>query len=227
MLAAGGDAVAKSRHKRAKKPRPAPTASSDTEGRGHLKKGKVLASHGDCKAAVEELTKAFDILNDPEVLLARADCFQRLGLADEAVGDYRAYLDESPDVANRSEIEKPHGEAAVAPAAKEKPHGEAAVGPAARPAPPVASPAPPPANAAPPPPQIPAAAPPAIVEIEVGEAPTQAAKPPARPAAEAPRRWWLWTTLAVLVAGGAVAGGYFYFRPSDPMTTGTLGSYHF
>jgi hypothetical protein len=81
----------------------------------------------------------------------------------------------------------------------------------------------------PPPPPARAAAPvpPPAVEIEVGQKPPESPKPSADSAGEGSRRVWLWAAIGVLVTGAAVAGGYFYFRPSEPSTTGTLGGYRF
>ena len=232
-IALGGLAVAARPHpvKHPKKARSAPSANAEVEGRNHLKKGNALAGQGDCKAAVDEYTQAFDRLNDPLVLLARAECFRRLGQADEAIGDYRAYLDESPDVSNRAEIEAKIA-ALEGGGPREKPHAEPAPAPA--PPAPVAVPPPPPARVpapaeVPPPPPARAVSPvpPPAVEIEVGQKPPESPKPSADAAGEGSSRVWLWAAIGVLVTGAAVAGGYFYFRPSEPSTTGTLGGYRF
>ena len=232
LIALGGQALAARPHsvKHPKKARSAPSANGEVEGRNHLKKANALAGQGDCKAAVEEYTQAFDRLNDPLVLLARAECFRRLGQADEAIGDYRAYLDESPDVSNRAEIEAKIA-ALEGGGPREKPHAEPAPAPAP-PTPPVAVPLPPPARApapaeVPPPARAAAPAPPPAVEIEVGQKPPESPKPSADAAGESSSRVWLWAAIGVLVTGAAVAGGYFYFRPSEPSTTGTLGGYRF
>ena len=45
--------------------------------------------------------------------------------------------------------------------------------------------------------------------------------------AKAGSRWWLWTTLAIVAAGGGVAG-YLFLRPKDQaLPPVTLGNYRF
>jgi hypothetical protein len=252
-LLAGGTALARP-HKRVKRPRPAPAAGSEAEGRSHLKKANALASHNDCEAAIAEYTLAFDRLNDPAVLLARADCRQKIGQNAEAAEDYRAYLDESPDVANRADIEAKiaalegapanAAPAKAAPANKEPPPKESAAAreplptkeavrpkEAARPKEEARAPESAPAPAAAPPPVPPAAEAEASPDAKplVGAAivTREGSAAEARPAGGR-GRLWLWTALAVVVAGGAAAAGYFYFHP-DPATppATSLGNYRF
>jgi hypothetical protein len=242
LLLAGGVAHAKPR-KRPHHPRPTPAAGSEAEGRAHLKKAATLASHGNCEAAIEEYTLAFDRLNDPAVLLARADCRQKVGQNAEAIDDYRAYLDESPDVGNRAEIEAKIAalEGAPAkgapPAAKEAPIREPA--PKEAPSPretapkeaarpketprPAESPAPPPS---PPPAPAEAEERPRQEPLVTAAATTEAGAGESRPASHG--RPWLWVALAVLVAGGIAASSYLYFQPKSPTPPATeLGNYHF
>jgi hypothetical protein len=228
LLFGEGAALARA-HKRIKRPKPAPSAGSDAEGRSHLKKANALAGHDDCEAAIEEYTLAFDKLNDPAVLLARANCRQKIGQNAEAAEDYRAYLDESPDVVDRADIEAKIAALERAPAAAAS----------SKPAPPRETPAmrePSPAKEAARPPESPpsiAPAPPAPSVTEEAH-PLVGAVVTNEPAAVAPRpaaghrRLWLWTAVGVLVAGGAAAAGYFYFQPKQPTPPATdLGNYHF
>jgi hypothetical protein len=72
----------------------------------------------------------------------------------------------------------------------------------------------------------PTATPPPVAS---GPEPTRrpAAELEARPA-EAKGHFWLWTIVAVVVAGGAAAAGYWYLRPVDEPPPGTqLGNYRF
>src|SRR6185503_4095418 len=108
LLAAESAAEAKSKRvKRHKKPKvkPASAASSRADGKEHLKKAKALAAKDACELAIEEFTLAFDRLNDPEILLPRAECRRKVGQDVEAVADYKAYLEFTPDVANKADIE--------------------------------------------------------------------------------------------------------------------------
>jgi hypothetical protein len=113
--------------------------------------------------------------------------------------------------------------------------------------PPASPPSPartPPAIAKAPPPPVSPVAPPAVSPNETmpflpppppqgGDATTLVEAPRSTPA-EAPKaeashgsRWWVWTTLAVVAAGGGFAA-YWYLRPKDqPLPMTTLGNYRF
>jgi hypothetical protein len=261
----GGAAWAKGKGK--KRQRATPSASSDKDGRRHLKKANALAAKDNCEAAIDEYTLAFEKLSDPVVLLARAECRRRVGQNTEALADYHAYLDLMPDVPHRADIQAkiaalealpsragagkearpPKGGPAatpepVAPVAKESPPRERSHPPAAPP-PAVAAPRAPPAVAPPPPvapPPTVVPPPPPIAALPAAPEPSPAVEPApptitlVQPAAAGPAprssggRAWLWVTIAAVVAGGAVAGGYLYFKPSDPAPPMTkLGNYHF
>ena len=75
------------------------------EGRSHLKRANALAGEGDCEAAIEEYTKAYDMLDDPVVLFNRGECYRRTGDCDNAVDDYREFLEKVPSAPNRADIE--------------------------------------------------------------------------------------------------------------------------
>jgi hypothetical protein len=40
------------------------------------------------------------------------------------------------------------------------------------------------------------------------------------------KRWWFWTVIGVVVAGGATAAGVLATRGSSSITQSTLGEYH-
>jgi hypothetical protein len=258
LIAAEGTALAKSsrpkRSKKKAKPKPTPASSSRADGREHLKKANALAAKDACELAIEEYTLAFDRLNDPEILLPRAECRRRVGQAAEAVADYKAYLEVTPDVKNRADLESKIAalESGASPSGPpvEKPSAPPPPPPVAdRKPPPVADRKPPPSPpvtppvTAPPPPATfePPPAPPVTVEVPV--APPEATPPPVAPAPEPTRRtatelearpaeskghFWLWTIVAVVVVGGAAAAGYWYLRPVDePPPATQLGNYRF
>ena len=86
------------------------TASTRPErvgGRGpsHLKRANALAGDGDCAAAIEEYTKAYELLGDPVVLFNRGECYRRTGDSENAVDDYREFLEKVPNAPNRADIE--------------------------------------------------------------------------------------------------------------------------
>jgi hypothetical protein len=220
-LLAGGPAVAREHH---------------SDGKHHLKKANELADQGKCAAAVREYTAAYEKLHDPIVLFNRADCYRRLGENGKAAEDYRGYLQGFPAAPNRAEIEAriatlerpaappPRPATAARPPAT-APARPGLVQPLAPPGPAKAPVATAPAATAPPPPA--ATAPSAPLPflppppLPGGGDPNALVEAPRAPPKEATRdeghrsHWLLWTTLAVVAAGGGVAG-YIYLRPKDP-----------
>jgi hypothetical protein len=220
------------------------------DARAHLEKANKLAGEGKCAAAVKEFTAAYEILQDPIVLFNRAECYRRLGQNAQAAADYRGFLKGFPAAPNRAEIEariatlekppaprppaggpKPPAGALAQPPVARAPGGSAPTAPPppqktplAKASPPAASP-PPAAPAGQPMPFLPPP-PPAGGETTLVEAPRST---PEAPRAEASHgsRWWLWTTLAVVAAGGGFAA-YWFTRPkAEPLPPTTLGNYRF
>ena len=202
-------------------------AGAAAEGRAHLKRANALAGEGDCAAAIEEYTKAYEQLDDPVVLFNRGECYRRTGDGENAVDDYREFLDKVPNAPNRADIETkivaleaPEPSSSKQPAAPPKQPAAASKEPAA------AQPAPSTAKAA----EGPATPPPSAPVPESKPAPAVAVGSPAPVEDSGPgagSRPWVWITLAVLVAGAA-AGGYLVFRPhQDPPPATALGNYRF
>lgn len=198
-----------------------------SEGKTHLNRANELAGDDDCKAAVDEYTKAFVLLDDPAVLFSRAECYRRLGEDEHALEDYHLFLDRVPKASNRAEIEAKMA-ALVGAEPPEKPEKPEKSGETPPPPPPKeaeARPAPPPPEPAPPPPAVlPPAAPEAKPEpvLTLRRAAVADDAGPARGT-----RPWVWVALAVLVAGAAV-GGYFMLRPRpEAPPTSALGNYRF
>jgi hypothetical protein len=206
-------------------------------GRYHLRKANQLAGEDHCHSAIHEYTLAYEKLQDPFVLFNRAECYRRIGQADNAITDYRAFLEAVPSAPNRADIE------AKISALTEQ----------AQPAPPVvAMPPPPPprAPAAPPkarePSQPVVVLPPVEIEPPAAEPPPAPPSPPpvlVRPAPAAPAssttaesdqphsgqttHTWLWIALAAVVVGGA-AGAYVALRaPTTTPPPTDLGNYKF
>jgi hypothetical protein len=175
------------------------------EGRSHLKKANALAGEGDCVGAIVEYTAAYEKLDDPVVLFNRGECYRRTRNAEDAVADYRAFLDKVPQARNRADIEAKIATLAPPPAPEEP-----------EPAPP---PPPAPVVAAPVAPEP--VAPPVVVRR------TAAAPDSAADSSGSSSHWWVWAVLGVLVAGGTAAG-VVMFRPqqSQPPDS-TWGNYRF
>ena len=156
-------------------------ASGPEAGKAHLKRANALADKGDCQSAIDEYTKAYQLLNDPVVLFNRGECFRRVGDADPAIDDYREFLEKVPNAPNRAAIEEKI--AALEAAGGRQP-------PAKTPPPPATAaktPPPPPAKTPPPPPPATAAKtpppPPATAVKAPPPPPATAAKaPPPKPA---------------------------------------------
>jgi hypothetical protein len=205
-----------------------------------LERANALAGEGKCVEAINEYTAAYEKLKDPIVLFNRAECYRRVGQNAKAAEDYRGFLQGFPAAPNRKEIEARITElekwAAPRPPTAARPPSPAP--PTARPpsAAPVAPPpapvakAPPPTTAPPPPPSMPFLPPPPPAG---GQAPSLVESPGAT-APEAPKteashgsHWWIWTTVAVVVAGGGFAA-YWYLRPKDQaLPPTTLGNYRY
>ena len=187
------------------------SADPIAEGRSHLKKANALAGEGDCAAAIDQYTAAYEKLEDPVVLFNRGECYRRTGDADKAVADYRAFLDAVPHAPNRADINAKIAKLAPAPEPTE-------------PAPATSPPrAPPPAVAAP--------AAPAPTPVPPPEPPVAVRRTAAGVADTSPEgsgtRWWAWGVLGALVVGGAVAG-VVMFRPQESQPPDSMwGNYRF
>jgi tetratricopeptide (TPR) repeat protein len=218
FLGASGAAHARSKSKKHRHHRRTPHgqhpgSGSSSEGRNHLKRANALAGDGDCAAAIEEYSKAFELLGDPAVLFNRAECYRRTGDAENAVDDYRAFLEKVPNSPSRGDIEaKIVALEAPEPAPRDKSAEEP---PAPPPAKVAEAPAPPP-----PPAPRPEVKPEPAIAIQRAPASTGEDSGPAGGS-----RPWVWVALSVLVVGAAV-GGYLLLRPRDePPPATALGNY--
>jgi hypothetical protein len=224
-LGAGSAASAKSskqHHHHTHRPHHQKTGGgSVADGKAHLKRANELAGDGDCVAAIDEYTKAYELLNDPVVLFNRGECYRRTGDSESAADDYHAFLEKVPNAPNRADIEaKLVALEAPEPVQREKPAQlqREKPAPVEPPAPKTAAvPAPP---AAPPPPTQEAKPPPAVaIEKAPGHEDSGPPSGGSRP--------WVWVALSVLAVGAGVAG-YLVFRPHDQAPPDTaLGHYRF
>lgn len=221
-------AWAKSRRHRHHRKRAPSGEKGAAEGKSHLKKANALAGEGDCKAAIDEYTKAYELLDDPVVLFNRGECYRRTGDGENAVDDYREFLEKVPKAPNRADIEaKILALDAPEPSARE-PAPEAKTGPppmktAPSPPKPAETPASKPAAATGPPP-APTPTPESTPEPVVAVATTARVEDTGPGGGTRP---WVWIALSVVAVGAAV-GGFLLFRPHDQAPPSTaLGNYRF
>lgn len=151
--------------------------------RQHFEEGRKLYQVGEYAAALGRFKQAFLLKEDPVFIFNIAQCHRQLGDSKLAVTFYRRYLGADPTASNRAQVEKLIAELERArPAA---PDGTAAPPP----------PAPAPALRPAPPPADPASATAVLL-----------ATPPPPASVDEPiyGRWWFWTGVAAVVAGGIV-----------------------
>lgn len=171
--------------------------------------GRALFAKGDYPAALDIFATLFAEKNDPIYLRNIGRCYQKLEQPGKAIDAFREYLRRAKvKPAERTEIEgfisnmeemQKRQAATTPPPATES-----------RPTPPHESATPAPVAAAPAPEPSGASAPGAVL--------VQPATPDEEPKADKgsiARRWWFWTGLAVLVAGGT-ATAFVLARPTIP-----------
>lgn len=168
---------------------------------------------GEFKAALDEFKAAYRAHEDPIFLFNIAQCERQLDQREEAVREYKMYLAEAPDAPNREDVRAVLARLEQEIADQHKRDQALAAEKATPPVsvlPPASTPAP--------------AGPTAANEAAL----TAAAPAPARIDKPAYKKWWVWTLVGVVVAGGAAAG-IAVALTSDPKqhANTTLGIYHF
>jgi hypothetical protein len=213
----------------------APEADRVVDGRQHARRGARLLEAGKCRAAVRELTAAYQLLGDPALLFNRAECLRKLGERQAALYDYRQFLLDLPNAPSRTLVQAriaeldpsapppPPVEAPPPPAvvltgdaaalAESTPDGGApvAAGPVAE--------APAPEDPAP----LPRAtlAPTPIMRLDEEAGPEPVTR-------RSSGKGWIWFGAVVAVlAAGATAGWLVYGRTRTDVPTSALGNYHF
>lgn len=226
-------------------------AQSKAEGRAAAQKAGTLAAEGRCAAALPLYDKAHRILRDPAILFNRAECLLKVGRAEDALRDYRRFLDELPAAPNRALVEERiatvqaqlAGERAPAEppplvAPVEQPAPAPAPAPVTRPAravPVDSAPAPArtPARSAEPvetPARVPDYAPSPMPSLDDGPASSGdlGIRDGSAESAEGGSSPWLWIGAGALVVAGAVVAGLLLFgggQTEIPQTS--LGNHRF
>ena len=165
---------------------------------------------GEFKEALQDFKAAFRAYEDPTFLFNIAQCERQLDQRDEAIRQYKMYLAEAPNAANREEVK-----AVVARLEHEVEEQRARDRALA------AEKATPPVSVLPPQ-QTP---PPAVAELTTPTTPPPVAAPADKPAY---KKWWVWTIVGVAVAGG-VAAGVAVALTQDPKqhVSTALGTFQF
>ncbi len=174
--------------------------------RDAFRRGSQHYKLGEFKEALQDFKAAFRAYEDPTFLFNIAQCERQLDQREEAVRQYKMYLAEAPDAANRDEVK-----AVVARLEHEIEEQRARDRALA------AEKATPPVSVLPPQ----QAPPPAVTELTA---------PPVAPRADKPtyKKWWVWTIVGVAVAGG-VAAGVAVALTQDPKqhVSTALGTFQF
>jgi tetratricopeptide (TPR) repeat protein len=170
-----------------------------------FRRGSQHYKLGEFKEALQDFKAAFRAYEDPTFLFNIAQCERQLDQREEAVRQYKMYLAEAPDAANRDEVK-----AVVARLEHELEEQRARDRALA------AEKATPPVSVLPPQPA------PEVVAL------TTTTPPPARVDKPVYKKWWLWTIVGVAVAGG-VAAGVAVALTQDPKqhVSTALGTFQF
>src|SRR5262245_53226204 len=178
----------------------APVAAEDKEAaREAYKEGTRQFDIGEYRAALEAFKRAYLNYEEPAFLFNIAQCHRMLGEKQEALRVYRTFLRKLPDAPNRNEIQKIMNNLEAAIANEEAAKARSPQGTIE-----------PPSHVTQPP-----STPPPSTPSESKKAKPQAEKPVVvakeAPAPSAPtpvyKKWWLWTTVALVAVGVGVGVG--------------------
>ncbi|MCU1280040.1 MAG: hypothetical protein JWM53_3586 [bacterium] len=185
------------------------TADDRDKARAAFRRGNQHYTLGEYKDALGEFKEAYRKFEDPSFLFNIGQCERQLDLRADAIRAYRMYLVNAPNATNREEVrqliarlerelaEERATKAAPPPGVK-PPHGEATATDGAVPA---TTPATSAATTAP------------------AAAMTLTAAPPGRRETPTYKKWWVWTIVGVVVAGGAATGLALGLQPKSSTPT--------
>jgi tetratricopeptide (TPR) repeat protein len=166
-------------------------ADSAADARAHYERATSHFAVGEFAQAAEEYQAAFKLKPDPALLYNAAQAYRLAGNNDRALILYKNYVQLYPNEANidsvRDQIAKLKAAIAAADQAKANPP---------------TTPTEPKAASSPIQPRI---------QASVPEAPA----PSAEKRAPIYKRWWLWTAVGVVVAGGVVTAAVLATRPTS------------
>jgi tetratricopeptide (TPR) repeat protein len=184
--------------------------SSTDEARAKFQQAEKAFNLGKFNEALAGYQDAYEAKPLPAFLFNIAQCYRNLANYERARFFYRRYLALEPRSPNRRLVEDLVVE--MTRLMEKQRAATTATAPAVTPAPPAPEPAPPAAAATEPPPAVavappPLPAPPVAAVAPAAEPPAALITTPGEP--EAPsrpvyKRWWFWTGIGAVVAGGAV-----------------------
>jgi hypothetical protein len=194
-----------------------PKGGDEKEARRLFQQAELSFNVGKFAEALTDYQAAYEAKPLPGFLFNIAQCYRNMGDYERARFFFRRYMTLEPRSPNRRRVEalidemsrKLDEKAAAAPVAPPSPTAEADARPPTEA--PVSSP--PPVEAQP----VPVAPAPPALETPAPSIVVVAEPPPAHPVW---KRWWFWTGVGAVVAGGAVAA-FFLTRP-EIRAPGTL-----
>lgn len=175
-------------------------ADRASDAREHYQNATAHFAVGEFADAATEYQAAFKLKPDPALLFNAAQSYRLANNPDKALILYKNYLQLYPDQPNVEEVRQ---QIAHVQSMIEAEHAK----PKAPPPPAATEPAPSTAAPAPKPPDVKTPEP----------APLTAPPPTAVTKRETPvyKKWWIWTIVGVVVAGGAVTTAVLLTRPSS------------
>jgi hypothetical protein len=207
---------------------PAAHAAGKDAARSEWRQGNVAYDLGHYDEAAKHYYAAYTLVQDPVFLFNIAQSYRMAGKLDKALDRYRAFLrNASADAPNRGIAEKfiaelkhqleEKKETAPIPPPQAVPAKEPAAAAPLAPPPPVATPKEPPAAGPPKPlpavPPIPTSGDTNLVSLPAPAEQTSIDQP-------IYKKWWFWTGVGVVVAGGIVTA-ILLTRPSNNPCSGT------
>jgi tetratricopeptide (TPR) repeat protein len=184
-------------------------ADDRDKARAAFRLGSQHYSLGEYKEALAAFKEAYRSYEDPSFLFNIAQCHRQLDQRAEAIREYRMYLVQAPNAANRDDVRQ-----LIARLERELTEERAT-------------------KTAPPP----GVQPPSVAAAKSEPAPmatpspapslTLTATPPPRHETPTYKKWWVWTLVGVAVAGGAAAGlavGLTRSGGSTPTATTSFGT---
>jgi len=188
-------------------------APLDDEKQAHVLYDRAEKSFdlGKFSDALADYQSAYEAKPLPGFLFNIAQCYRNLGKFERARFFFRRYLALEPHAPNRWRVEE-----LIAEMSKQLEEQAPPPAPAVEPRPVEEAPPPASASAAPPPVAVSPPAPTGAVPVVTATAP-----PPVQPGPQPVwRRWWFWTGVGAVVAGG-IAATFFFTRP-ETRTPGSL-----